>query len=125
MRKKIGKIRNETLAKRYRRKLSLRQKVVGSAQRPRLSVCRTNRNLFVQMIDDDASKTIFTVQTFGKNALTGATNTVEGAKLVGAEIAKRLKDCKIETAVLDRNGYRYTGIVAALADTIRENGIKI
>jgi len=124
MRKPIGKIKNSELRKRVRRKLSIRSKVVGTSQRPRVCVNKTNKHLFVQIIDDDASKTLFSVQTFGKNA-PATTNTVDGAKAVGAKIAQNLKDNNLEAAVFDRSGFKYTGVIAALANAIREQGIKI
>ena len=125
MRKKLGKIRSSSLATRYRRKLSLRQKIAGTAERPRISVTKTNKHFFVQMVDDDSSKTICAVQTFGKNAVKGSSRSVEGAKVLGAEIASQLKTKKIGAAVLDRSGHRYTGMIAAMADSIRENGIQL
>lgn len=124
IRKKLGKIGNESEAKRYRRKLALRKKINGTAERPRLCVLKSNKHLTVQAIDDVASKTLFSVQTYGKAAVKAACN-VDGAKTVGATVAEKLKAANITTAVFDRNGYRYHGVVAALVDSARENGIKI
>lgn len=124
IRKKLGKIGNESEAKRYRRKLALRKKVNGTAERPRLCVLKSNKHLTVQAIDDVSSKTLFSVQTYGKTAVK-ATCNVEGAKVVGAAVAEKLKAANIANAVFDRNGYRFHGVVAALVDSARENGIKI
>lgn len=124
MRKQIGKISSEKEKRKYRRKLSIRAKVSGSCERPRLSVCRTNKHLSVQVIDDAASLTLFSVQTYGKNAVS-ASNNKDGAVVVGAKIAEVLKSKNISTAVFDRSGYKYTGVVAALVDSIRENGVRI
>ena len=68
MRKPVGKIKSDSLAKRVRRKLSIRKKVAGTALRPRVCVTRSNKHLRVQVINDDEGKTLFSVQTFGKEA---------------------------------------------------------
>lgn len=124
MRKKLARIKNETKAKEYRRKLSIRKKVVGSAEAPRLAVTKTNKHLRVQAIDDVKSSTLFSVQTYGKTKIDGAAN-VEGAKQVGAAVASGLKQKNLSKAVFDRSGKQYTGVIKALADAIRENGIQI
>lgn len=124
MRKSLKKIKNSTKAKEQRRKLSTRKKIIGSTERPRICATKTNSNLFVQVIDDSSNKTLFSVQTFGKNAV-GTNASTESAKTVGAAVAKGLKDHKIEQAVFDRNGKQYTGVVASLATSIREAGIQI
>ena len=125
MRKKIGKIKNSSLARRYRKKLKIRKIIIGSSERPRIAIAKTNKNIFVQAIDDSAHKTLFSVQTFGKNAVDGAKGNREGAKLLGAKIAENLKASKIETAVFDRAGYKYHGILSALVEGIKENGVAI
>jgi len=125
MRKPIGKIKNSSLASRTRRKLRIRKIVIGSPSRPRIAIAKTNKNLFVQAIDDSAHKTLFSVQTFGKNAVAGAKGNKEGAKLLGAKIAENLKASKIETAVFDRGGYKFHGVLAALVEGIKENGVAI
>ncbi len=125
MRKYIGKINSPSLNKRYRRKLTIRKKVNGSTERPRICAIRSNKHLVVQIVDDTTNKTLFSVQTFGKNAVKGGANNVDGAKAVGAKVAELLKGKKFEQAVFDRSGFKYTGVIAALAQSIRENGIKI
>jgi large subunit ribosomal protein L18 len=124
MRKQHGKIKNSTMAKRVRRRLAIRKKIVGSAERPRVCATKSNKNLMIQVIDDAAAKTIFCVQTFGKNAVTDKSN-VDGAKIVGSKVAEKLKENKISNVVFDRCGNKYTGVLAALVDTMRENGIQI
>ena len=124
MRKNISKIKNESKAKEYRRKLSLRKKVIGSAEKPRLSVTKSNKHLRVQAIDDVKSVTIFSVQTYGKAKAADSANA-EGAKKVGATVAASLKKSNLSKAVFDRSGKQYTGVIKALADSIRENGIQI
>ncbi len=124
MRKQIKKIKNSSKAKEQRRKLSIRKKVIGTTVRPRICATKTNANIFVQVIDDSVNKTLFSVQTFGKGAVGNNSNT-ESAKLVGAAVAKGLKDKSLETAVFDRNGRKYTGVISTLASSIREAGIQI
>ena len=124
MRKNIAKIKNETKAKEYRRKLSIRKKVIGSATAPRLCVTKTNKHLRVQAVDDVKSLTLFSVQTYGKTKAADQGNA-EGAKKVGSAVAAQLKKSNLTKAVFDRSGKQYTGVIKALADAIRENGIQI
>jgi len=124
MRKPIGKIRSEALAKRVRRKLSIRKKITGTADRPRICVNRSNKHIRVQVINDELQKTLFSVQTFGKEAV-AKTGNKESAKLVGAKVGELLKAQNLTTAVFDRQGYQYAGVLVTLADSIREAGIKI
>lgn len=124
MRKNAAKIKNESKAKEYRRKLSIRKKVIGTSEQPRLCVTKTNKHLRVQAIDDAKSVTLFSVQTYGKGKVAEHANA-EGAKLVGAAVANSLKSNKVVKAVFDRSGKQYTGVIKALADSIRENGIQI
>jgi large subunit ribosomal protein L18 len=124
MRKNAAKIKNDTKAKEYRRKLSIRKKVVGSSESPRLCVTKTNKHLRVQAIDDVKSTTIFSVQTYGKAKAADHANA-EGAKKVGKVVADSLKKGNLTKAVFDRSGKQYTGVIKALADSIRENGIQI
>jgi large subunit ribosomal protein L18 len=124
MRKHAAKIKNETKAKEHRRKLAIRKKVVGSAEKPRLAVTKSNKHLRVQAIDDVKSATLFSVQTYGKAKVANNCNA-ESAKKVGAEVAATLKKQNLSRAVFDRSGKQYTGVIKALADAIRENGIQI
>jgi len=98
MRKNAAKIKNESKAKEYRRKLSIRKKVVGSAEAPRLCVTKSNKHLRVQAIDDVKSATLFSVQTYGKTRAAEQAN-VEGAKKVGAAVAATLKKSNLGKAV--------------------------
>lgn len=124
MRKNAAKIKNDSKAKEYRRKLAIRKKVVGSAEKPRLAVTKSNKHLRVQAIDDVKSATLFSVQTYGKTKAADSCNA-EGAKKVGAQVAATLKKQNLSKAVFDRSGKQYTGVIKALADAIRENGIQI
>jgi large subunit ribosomal protein L18 len=125
MRKVRGKILNESLAKRYKRKLAIRKKVIGTTERPRICAIRSNKHLVVQVVDDSVSKTLFSVQTFGKTADKGLSNNKAGAKVIGGKVAALLKSNKIEKAVFDRGGFQYAGVIAELVTSIRENGIQI
>lgn len=124
MRKVLGKIKNPTKAKEYRRRLSIRKKVEGTAERPRVCVTKTNKHLRVQAVDDLTNKTLFSVQTYGKTKVADAGNS-EGAKKVGAAVAAQLKKANVNVAVFDRSGKQYTGVIKVLADSIRENGIQL
>ncbi len=124
MRKPYKRVKVASLKRRLRRKLKIRKTVSGTAQRPRLCVVKSSKNLQVQVIDDENKKTIFAVQTFGKNKVADKNNK-DGAKSVGVAVANKMKEHSLETAVFDRNGQTYTGVIAVLADSIRENGIRI
>jgi large subunit ribosomal protein L18 len=124
MRKPIRTIKNASKAKELRRKLAIRKKVAGTTDKPRICATKTNSNLFVQVVDDASEKTLFSVQTFGKKAV-GTSSNAESAKLVGTEVAKLLGEKNIKNAVFDRNGKKYTGVIATLADSIREGGVQI
>ncbi|MFZ2187481.1 MAG: 50S ribosomal protein L18 [Candidatus Moraniibacteriota bacterium] len=108
--------------KRFERKRRVRAKLVGTATRPRLSVFRSLKNISVQAIDDVAGKTIAqaNLALLGKKAK----HTVEGAALVGTEIATQLMKLDVKTAVFDRSGYRYHGKVKALAEAARAGGLE-
>ena len=108
----------------FRRKLSIRKKISGDSERPRVCITKSSKNLFVQVVNDDESQTLFSVQTFGKKAVVAKANK-DGAKLVGAKVAEELKGKNISKIVFDRSGYKYHGVIAALADSIRENGIQV
>lgn len=123
MRKIIAKIQDKTKAMEYRRRLSIRKKVEGTTERPRVCVSKTNKHLRVQAVDDVLSRTLFSVQTYGKNKAADQCNA-EGAKKVGAAVANELKKAKISHIVFDRSGKQYTGVIKVLADSIRESGIQ-
>ena len=125
MRKSQRKINNPKIAKRLRRKLSLRKKVEGTVDRPRICAVKTSKHLSVKVIDDSSHKILFSVQTYGKNVDPELKKNLEGAKKLGCLVAEKLKESKFEKAVYDRNGFKYNGLVAAIAQSIRENGIQI
>jgi len=108
---------------RYRRHLRLRQKVRGTAQRPRMSVCVTGKHIYVQFIDDVKGVTLAAASTVAPE-LKGAKANVAGAKKVGQLAAQKAKAKNVTAVVLDRGGMKYHGRVKALADAAREAGLK-
>ena len=108
--------------KRQRRKIHIRKRIRGSAICPRMTVFRSNRHTYVQVIDDDSGRTIASVSNMEKE-LRDLKNSVGGAAKLGEAIGKRLQEKKIASVVFDRNGYRYHGIVKGVADGARKVGI--
>jgi large subunit ribosomal protein L18 len=109
--------------KRLRRKVHIRKRVVGSAERPRMTVTKSNRSISVQIIDDSKGHTLAHASTLEKE-LKNIKATVAGAAQLGEIMGKRLLEKNIKTVVFDRNGYLYHGIVKALADGTRKAGIE-
>ena len=101
---------------RVRRHLRVRNKIAGTADRPRMAVFRSNKRLEVQFIDDDARVTLAGVSADGRNA--------ETAKALGAKAAEAAKDKGIKTVVFDRGGFAFGNNLKALADSAREAGLK-
>ncbi len=114
----------DTARKRLKRKASIRKKVSGSAERPRLTVYKSNRHTYVQAIDDRAGATLASASNLEEEGR-AATNKVAGMESLGARIAERLKAKKITAVVFDRNGYKYHGKVKAIADGARKAGIQL
>ena len=108
---------------RTRRHARVRNKVVGTAERPRLCVFRSNSNLYVQIIDDTKGITLAQASTLDKEIKTKHSNK-EAAKEVGALIAKRAMEKDIKTVVYDRGGYIFHGVIKELADAAREAGLE-
>jgi large subunit ribosomal protein L18 len=108
-------------ARRLRRRRRVRAKVQGSAERPRISVFRSNRGVFAQLIDDQSGKTIAAVN-WTEAELRGL-GPMDQARRVGALLAERGKAAGIDNAVFDRGGYQYHGRVKALAEGARESGL--
>ena len=113
--------RNEVRQARHER---VRKTVTGTSSTPRLNVFRSNENIFAQIIDDEAGKTLVSASSIDKELKLQNGGNVEAATKVGELIAKRAKEAKIETVVFDRGGYLYHGRVKALAEAARENGLK-
>ncbi|MCR5386597.1 MAG: 50S ribosomal protein L18 [Treponema sp.] len=114
---------NDKDRKRLHRKIHIRKSVYGTAERPRMTVTRSNKNLFVQVINDDEGKTLASISTMEKE-FASLKPTTEGAAKLGEALGARLKDKNITTIVFDRNGYLYHGVVKALAEGTRAAGIQ-
>jgi large subunit ribosomal protein L18 len=112
----------EKARKRLRRKIHIRKRIYGTAERPRMTVTKSNRSLSVQVIDDAKGHTLVSASSLEKD-LKAVKATVAGAGQLGEIIGKRLLERNIKTVVFDRNGYLYHGIVKALADGTRKVGI--
>ena len=112
-----------------RRHIRVRRKISGTAERPRLCIYRSNKNLFAQLIDNVTGTTIVSSSTLDKDIKTKASNKeaakeVDAAAYVGTLIAKRALEKGIETVVFDRSGYQYHGIIKEFAEAAREAGLK-
>lgn len=102
---------------RLKRHKRIRAKISGTAVRPRLAVFRSNLALYVQIIDDDAQKTIASAKAKGRNKAQ--------AHILGVDIAKKVKAMGIKAVVFDRGGYRYHGTIAEIAEGAREGGLTL
>ncbi len=109
--------------KRARRKVSIRKNLVGTSERPRMSVFRSNAHMYVQVIDDSKGHTIVSASSVEKE-LKELKNTVEDGAKLGEIVGKRLLEKKIDTVVFDRNGYLFHGVVKSIADGARKAGVK-
>src|SRR5918997_1197599 len=107
---------------REKRRKRVRRKVVGTAERPRLSVYRSNVHIYAQLVDEDACNTLAAADS---REVGEAENRKEAARKVGELIASRASDAGIETAVFDRGGNKYHGRVAALAEGARAGGLSL
>lgn len=107
-----------------RRKRHIRQNVRGTAERPRITVYKSNRHTYAQVIDDDAGRTLVAASNREKE-LSSLSNDVSGATQLGESLGKRLADQKITTLVFDRNGYPFAGKVQAIAEGLRKAGIRV
>ena len=115
----IKKTKNNKKLSRRRRHAKIRALLSGTARRPRLSVFKSNRSIYAQMIDDTTSRTIATVSSLGKKG-----PMTKKAAYVGEQIAKEALAKKISQVVFDRGGFRYAGHVKNLAEAARKGGLK-
>ena len=116
---------NEKDRKRLKRKIHIRKRVSGTAERPCMTITRSNTNLYMQVIDDTVGKTLVSASTVQKEvkAELEKTNDVAAAAHLGTVIAKRAIEKGITTVVFDRGGFIYQGKIQALADAAREAGL--
>jgi large subunit ribosomal protein L18 len=117
----IAKIRREGRIRRHRR---VRKKIHGTAERPRLAVYRSNKHLSVQVIDDDAGRTLVSAATVEPDLRGAGGGSVAAATRLGTLVAERAKAAGIEQVVFDRGGFVYHGRIAALATAAREAGLE-
>ena len=115
---------NSKLVQRQKIRYRIRKKVAGTAVKPRLSVFRSNAEVYAQLIDDDKSATLVAASSRDKDIAAQKVTKIEKSKLVGAKIALKAKELGIETCVFDRGGNLYHGRVKSVADGAREGGLK-
>ena len=118
----MSKLDRRVVRKKIHRRI--RKKIVGTAERPRLAVYFSNKNVYAQLIDDDAGKTLAAASTVDKEVGLRGKASVSSAIKVGEVIAKRAADAKVSAVLFDRGGHLYHGKVKALADAAREGGLK-
>jgi large subunit ribosomal protein L18 len=114
--------KREAKDRRHRR---VRKKVRGTAARPRLSVFRSSKHIYAQVIDDVGGRTLAAASTMESELRTGATGTVDVAKAVGKLVGERAKAAGVAAVVFDRGGFRYHGRIAGVADGARESGLEV
>ena len=114
----------KTILKRVKIKKRIRKVVFGTNDKPRLTVFRSNKEIYAQIIDDTSSKTIVASSSRDKDLKLKTTNKIEVSKIVGDSIAKKALKAGVKNVSFDRNGYLYHGRVKALADSAREAGLK-
>ena len=117
-------MKNKKEFQRSRAKRRVRAKISGTGERPRLSVFRSNKQIYAQLIDDSTATTLVAASSKHESIASKNALKLEQAKLVGELLAERAKEAEIENVVFDRNGYVYHGRVKALADGAREGGLK-
>jgi large subunit ribosomal protein L18 len=110
--------------RRQKIKFRVRRKISGTTKKPRLSVFRSNTEIYAQLIDDDTSKTLVSASSRDKDIAAQKGTKVEKSKLVGAAIARKAADLGLLDVTFDRSGYLYHGRVKAVAEGAREGGLK-
>jgi large subunit ribosomal protein L18 len=112
----------EKIGRKSRRKLRIRKKLNGTASKPRLSVFKSNKHIYAQVIDDKAGHTLTSISNVGD--LKTLKVTIADAEKLGQELGTKLKALKIDTVIFDRNGNLYHGVIKAFADGTRKAGIQ-
>lgn len=112
-------------ASRLKRQARVRKKIRGTSECPRLSVFRSAKHIYAQIIEDATGKTLVSASTMSKDINLGHGGNVEAAKAVGEAVAKKALSQNITSVVFDRNGFLYQGRVQAVADAAREAGLKL
>lgn len=117
-------IKDKKKYRRFRIKMRIRKGVFGTATKPRMTVFRSNKEIYAQLIDDLNSKTLVSASSINKDFEKEKMTKIEQAKRVGTLVAKKATEAGIETVVFDRNGYLYHGRIKTLADAARAAGLK-
>ena len=121
----MKKIKDRKQYRRYRIKMRIRNSITpGTGETPRLTVFRSNKGIYAQLIDDAEGKTLVSASSREKGIIDKKGPKIEQAKLVGQLIAEKAKEAGIEEVVFDRNGYLYHGRIKSLAEAAREGGLK-
>jgi large subunit ribosomal protein L18 len=115
---------NVKAVRRQKIRFNIRKKIAGTAQKPRLSVFRSNSDIYAQLIDDDNSQTLASASSKDKDVQAQSGNKSDKSKLVGAALARKAAELGIKDVVFDRGGYLYHGRVKSLADGAREGGLQ-
>ncbi len=121
---------NNKQDRRSRRRRSIRKNISGTAERPRLTVSRSIKHIYVQAVDDTSGQTIASASSLNDDLVGQIIESEEGSrnvvasKAVGKAVAQRLKEKNVDAVVFDRNGYLYHGRISAVADGAREGGLK-
>jgi large subunit ribosomal protein L18 len=110
------------VTRRAKIKRRIRKNITGTSAKPRLTVFRSNKQIYAQIIDDSTGNTLVSASTYNNKAAKGSKS--EQAAVVGKEVAEKAIKAGIETVIFDRNGYLYHGRVKSLADSAREGGLK-
>lgn len=116
---------SEKTVKRQKIKYRLRKKINGTIEKPRLTVFRSNKEIYAQIINDVDAATVASASSRDKDIAAQTGNKSEKSKLVGAAIARKAAELGIKECVFDRNGYLYHGRVKAVAEAAREGGLKL
>jgi len=117
-------VKNKKVYRRVRIKQRIRKTISGTPERPRMTVYRSNKQIYVQLVDDLNGKTIVSASSTDKALVDDKVKKIEQAKKVGLLIAEKAKAAGVEKVVFDRNGYLYHGRVKSLGDAAREGGLK-
>ena len=120
-------IRKNTIERLAKKQARIRRKIIGTSERPRLTVFRSAKHAYAQIIDDTAGKTLVSVSTLSKDlkeSVKQAKTPIERYKMIGVAAAKKALEKNIKEVVFDRSGYLYHGRIKALAEGAREGGLK-
>lgn len=112
----------DKIRKRIRRRIYVRKRIVGTAERPRMTIFKSNRFTYIQVIDDGNGRTLVSASNHDAD-LRDVKNNIKDIGKLGESMGKKLKEKNINTIVFDRNGYKYHGMVKVVADAVRKAGI--